>query len=108
VQPDLVVNFGTTLIAASNNGEFGGEVVVIDESNNVVLIKEMNVEDIHPMPFGLVVTSGLAHLRSNDGEINLVTKDFKLENLYNLVGMPSTSWILHNGDWLINSYPWGS
>jgi hypothetical protein len=50
----------------------------------------------------------LAHLRSNDGEINLVTKDFKLENLYNLVGMPSTSWILHNGDWLINSYPWGS
>ena len=60
------------------------------------------------MPFGLVVTSGLAHMMSNEGEVNLITNQFKLTKLFSLIGMPKSSWKLDNGDLLINSYPSGS
>ncbi|MBA6288578.1 hypothetical protein [Colwellia sp. MB3u-4] len=108
IQPKLIINLGEKIIAGSNNGEFGGALVLIDENNKVTLIEEMNVEDIYEMPFGLVVTSGLAHMSGNHGDIHLVNANFKLEKLYSLVGMPKSSWLLENGDLLINSYPSGS
>lgn len=108
IQPSLIVNLGSNLLAGSNNGEFGGELVLIDTNDRVVLIGEMNVEDIYEMPFGLVVISGLAHMASNEGEVNLITNNFKLTKLFSLIGMPVSSWKLNNGDLLINSYPSGS
>ncbi len=108
IQPDLIVNLDGNLLAGSNNGEFGGELVLIDANDRVVLIGEMNVEDIYEMPFGLVVTSGIAHMMSNEGEVNLITNQFKLTKLFSLIGMPKSSWKLNTGDLLINSYPSGS
>jgi len=108
IQPDLIVNLGSNLLVGTNNGEFGGELVLINANDKVVLIGEMNVEDIYEMPFGLVVTSGLAHMMSNEGEVNLITNQFKLIKLFRLIGMPKSSWKLKNGDLLINSYPSGS
>lgn len=108
IQPKLIINVGNKIITGSNYGEFGGELLLIDKNDNVTLIKEMNVEDIYEMPFGLVVTSGLAHMMSNYGDIDLISRDFKIEKLYSLVGMPKSSWLLENGDLLINSYPSGS
>ena len=108
IQPDLILILGQNILAGSNNGEFGGELVLIDANDEVLLIREMNVEDIYEMSFGLVVTSGLAHMMSNEGEVNLITKEFKLQKLFSLVGMPKSSWKLSNGDLLINSYPSGS
>lgn len=108
IQPHLIYRVGDNILAGSNNGEFGGSLVLIDKNNKVTLIEEMNVEDIYEMLFGLVITSGLAHMSWNYGDIHLVNKNFKLEKLYSLVGMPQSSWLLGNGDLLINSYPSGS
>ena len=108
IQPDLLLNVGHNILAGSNNGEFGGELVLIDANDRVLLISEMNVEDIYEMPFGLVVTSGLAHMMSNEGEVSLISNEFEFNKLFSLIGMPKSSWKLNNGDLLINSYPSGS
>ncbi|WP_242441742.1 hypothetical protein [Pseudoalteromonas piscicida] len=108
IQPEIIFNLGGKIITGTNHGEFGGELLLIDENDKITLIKQMNVEDIYEMPFGIVVTSGLAHMMSNYGNIHLMSNDFKIEKLYSLVGMPKSSWILENGDLLINSYPSGS
>ncbi|QCZ92192.1 hypothetical protein [Salinimonas iocasae] len=108
IQPHLIYRVGDNILASSNNGEFGGSLVLIDKNNKVTLIEEMNIEDIYEMPFGLVITSGLAHMSWNYGDIYLVNEYFQLEKLYSLVGMPQSSWLLENGDLLINSYPSGS
>jgi len=108
IQPEIIINLGNNIITGSNRGEFGGELLLIDESDKVTLIKEMNVEDIYEMPFGLVVTSGLAHMMSNYGDLHLISNDFKIQKLYSLVGKPKSSWLLENGDLLINSFPSGS
>lgn len=108
VQPGVLVHVGDKVLVGSNNGEFGGELILIDSNDKLVLLGEMNVEDIHEMPFGFVVTSGLAHMMSNEGEINLITSDFKLNKLFNLIGQPASSWKLNNGDLLINNYPAGA
>ncbi|KAA1154262.1 hypothetical protein [Pseudoalteromonas fuliginea] len=103
IQPEIILNLGTKIITGSNNGEFGGELLLIDEKNKITLLKIMNVEDIHEMPFGLVVTSGLAHLSRNYGDIHLIDSNFEIKKLYSLVGMPKSSWLLENGNLLINS-----
>lgn len=108
IQPHVVFKIGSNIIAGSNNGEFGGELVLIEEDGNVLHVAEMNVEDIYQMPFGVVLTSGLAHMSSNFGDIHIIQNDFKLEKLYGLVGAPRSSWLLNNGDLLINSHPTGS
>ena len=108
IQPEIIINLGTKIITGSNNGEFGGELLLIDENDKVKLLKVMNVEDIYQMPFGLVVTSGLAHLSWNYGDIHLIDSNFEIEKLYSLVGMPKSSWLLENGELLINSYPSGA
>ncbi|MCG7550561.1 hypothetical protein [Pseudoalteromonas sp. Of7M-16] len=108
VQPPWVVNFDGEVLIGTDNGEFGGELLRVDKANNMILLEEMNVEDVYKMPFGVVVTSGLAHLSSNSGKISLLTPDFKMETLFGLIGSPQSSWLLSNGDLLINSYPKGS
>lgn len=108
IQPHVVFKIGSNILAGSNNGEFGGELVLIGGNGNVSHIAEMNVEDIYQMPFGVVLTSGLAHMSSNFGDIHVIQDDFKLVKLYGLVGAPESSWLLSNGDLLVNSRPAGS
>lgn len=108
IQPHVVFKIGNKIIAGSSQGEFGGELVLIEDDGQISHIAEMNVEDIYQMPFGIVVTSGLAHMDSNYGDIHLILDNFKLEKLFGLVGMPRSSWMLNSGDLLINSHPTGS
>jgi len=108
IQPHVVINLGKKSITGSNNGEFGGELLLIDENDKITLIERINVKDIFEMPFGLVVTSGLAHLSWNYGDIHFINSDFEIEKLYSLVGMPVSTWHLESGALLINSYPSGS
>ena len=46
IQPHVVINLGEKSITGSNNGEFGGELLLIDENDKITLIERMNVKDI--------------------------------------------------------------
>ncbi|QDP00698.1 hypothetical protein [Thalassotalea sp. PS06] len=108
IQPHIVLSFEDNLIISYNNGEFGGNLLLIDSNDEVKSLKAINVEDIYRMPIGIVITSGLAHLSDNYGYIYILHQDLTLEKYFGLIGMPRTSWLLENGDLIINSYPKGS
>ncbi|MFW8591848.1 hypothetical protein ACOI22_13655 [Glaciecola sp. 2405UD65-10] len=108
IQPSFAVRFEKSVIAGFNNGEFGGEIVRIDENGNVTLIKNMNIEDIYVIEGGLLIVSGIAHLSTNKGILYLLDKEFELHKYYGLIGAPVSSWLLNDGSILINSYDSGS
>ncbi|RTE86960.1 hypothetical protein [Aliidiomarina sp. B3213] len=93
-------------LAGDSQGEFGGELVFVNNSGVVELIQDMNVEDIYKFDFGYVVTAGLRHMGSDRGTLYLVTfldGEPQITTLFGLIGAPETSLKLSNGDLLINS-----
>ncbi len=107
ITPDVVFRINDGMLVSSNRGEFGGELIHIDSEGKLRLLGDMRVEDIYKMPFGVVIVSGLAHMSTNISEIHLF-KNGSLTKLFNLLSAPRSSWILQNGDLLINSPPTGS
>lgn len=108
IVPDIIfeTDFGTLL--GTDRGEWGGELLMVDENRKLAVLAQMNVEDIYQMPFGIIVISGLAHMTFNSGEVSLVEPNLKVSSLFKLVGAPKSSWLLPTGDLLINSYDQGS
>jgi hypothetical protein len=64
--------FGGQLMG-DDRGEFGGELMFRDQQGSTRLLMKRNVHGIFQMPFGVVVFTGLAHMRSNVGGTYLVT-----------------------------------
>ncbi|EKE75655.1 hypothetical protein [Gallaecimonas xiamenensis] len=108
ITPHVTYRIGNALLTGSNFGEFGGELMLLKDNGETRRLAQLNVEDIYRMPFGMVVTSGLAHMSSNAGQIYLINPDFTLTLLYALTGMPRSSYLLPEGDLLINSYVSGT
>jgi hypothetical protein len=105
VEPNCGVRIDGGYLLGSDVGEFGGELGYRNERGLTWTLIHKNVRGIHRMPFGIVVTTGLAHLGLNDGTAWLVelqpgalptAKPFKL-----LPGTPRESGILENGDLFI-------
>ena len=98
-------------LSGVSRGEFGGAIVYHKATGNIEIVTRAIVEDIYVMPFGIVVTEGLAHLHSDKGSIILIKlspSGFIAEKLHGLPGAPKTSWKLPNGNLLINTYKNGS
>lgn len=94
------------ILAGQSRGEFGGELVFIDNNDDVTILQDINVEDIYQFDFGYVVTSGLNHMTSDQGMTYLVTflnDQPHITKFIGLIGAPKTSLKLKNGDLLINS-----
>lgn len=93
-------------LAGDSRGEFGGELVFVDKSGGVEILKDMNVEDIYKFSFGYVITEGLSHMMSNNGSIYLVhfaQGQPEITKLHGLIGAPKSSLKLLSGDLLINT-----
>lgn len=100
----LPVNGGWLL--GSDRGEWGGTLVFKSSKGEEKKLIDDNIEDIYVYSYGYIVTAGLAHLGMNSGSIYLVEKDsLNVKKIHALVGAPETSWLLKNGDLLINT--WG-
>lgn len=106
VTPNRGVRFGNACLLGSDFGEFGGELGYRNERGHTSTIIRSNVHGIHQMSFGVIVTTGLAHLGLNFGTAWLVelkpgepptAKPFKL-----LPGAPRESGLLENGDLFIS------
>ena len=108
IQPSFAVRFNNVVVAGFNNGEFGAEIVKIEQNGKVSLIKSLNVEDVYRVNQGLLIVSGLAHMSFNEGMTYLLNDNMELQKYYGLVGAPTSSWKLSDGPILINSYKNGS
>ena len=93
------------MLFGGSRGEWGGELVFKDQAGKVTTLVEDNTTGIHRMPFGIVATTGLAHMTMNHGYLYLV--DFKAGSppkarLWKVLpGMPTKSGVLKSGDLFI-------
>ncbi len=94
------------LLSGSNRGEFGGELIFVDKRGVVNQLAEINVEDIYSFSSGYIVTSGLAHMSSNHGEIYFVSfknEEIKIQKIHGLLGAPKNSLKINSKKILINT-----
>jgi hypothetical protein len=80
-------------LLGSDRGEWGGELVFRDKGAVIHRMLEHNIRAIIPMPLGVVVFTGLAHMGMSTGAIYLITQDAdrlpRANLLHNLSGAPS-------------------
>lgn len=104
--PHVALKVPEGWLVGASRGEWGGEAVFIRTGSPPQTVINDNVEDIYEMPFGYVVTAGLAHLSLNRGAIYVVNISEaghpKAEVLFALAGQPETSWKLSDGRLLVN------
>ena len=113
-KPELVTQVPLIVVPAFGGwllgdfrGEFGGELMFRSKDGETIpLVRDM-IEDIYQLPFGMVVTAGLAHIGRDEGSIYVVTTNADNEpevtKLHGLPGMPKSSWMLSDGSLLINT-----
>lgn len=93
VVPDHVLAAFDGELLGSDRGEWGGELVFRDKGAVIHRMLEHNVRAIIPMPFGVVVFTGLAHMGMSTGAIYLITQDPghlpRANLLHGLSGAPS-------------------
>jgi len=103
--PGCGLRCGKGMLLGSNRGEWGGELVHMDEAGHTLMLVEKNTEGIHHMPFGIVAAVGLAHIFLNSGELYLIEfgQDGKpsAKLWKTLPGAPEKSGLLKNGNLFI-------
>jgi hypothetical protein len=82
-------------IVGSDRGEWGGELVFIDQKGRQRTLLKKNVHGIYKMPFGILALTGLAHMFSNEGIACRIFKDtdgnWKAKQWKTLPGQPNRS-----------------
>ena len=110
--PDVALKVTDGWLVGSNRGEWGGELVHLAINGEQNIILEQNIEDIYKLGDKYIVTTGLAHLFSNRGQIYELYKDkgsaWNSRPWLKLPGSPSSSWFVETEELLINTYGGGS
>lgn len=96
-------------LLGSDRGEWGGNLVFKPSKGTTKKLIDDNIEDIYVFPHGYIVTAGLTHMGMDQGSIYLVNKEnYEVTKLYALTSAPKTSWLLKDGNLLINMWSGGS
>lgn len=105
--PNAAMKVEGGYLASGNRGEWGGELVLIDEKGKTQIIINENVSDIFRLGDKYVALAGLAHMMSNSGLIYELSRNengkWKAEAWRALPGDPGLSWLMKNGDLLITT-----
>jgi hypothetical protein len=97
-------------LLGSDRGEFGGELVLADESdpaNQPKLLYYGNIEDLFLMKFGILATTGYFHLDQDFGSVLLVTfssnGEPEMKEAFKLPAGVRTSWVTTDDRLLVNT-----
>ena len=93
VRPRVGVRLNDGWLLGHDQGEWGGALVYKSGELEEELVSQ-NVRDIHLMPFGYVVLTGLSHLGHSNGAIYVISGDepeFEAEKLFQLPSSPYRS-----------------
>ena len=101
-RPDCGLKLPGGYLLGSDRGEWGGELVFLDDKSRATRLIVKNTRGVYRMPFGIVAVCGLAHLTINDGALFLVAVPPRGEpraSLWkSLPGAPSRSGMLSDGN----------
>jgi HEAT repeat protein len=95
-------------LVGSDNGEWGGEITFVGLSNDPHVIAHDNTEAIYKTTHGIIAVTGLAHMTSNSGFIQTLSKGvdgrWTATKWKTLPGAPRFSRLLRDGRLLISCY----
>lgn len=106
IYPSVAVQFKNKWLTGDNRGEWGGELVAFQGDKILSSLITKNIEDIYVIGEYAYVTSGLAHLSSNNGLIYRIKENnaaFEVEPFVRLPGAPRSSWKIKDDYILINT-----
>jgi len=110
--PELALKVENGWLTGSDRGEWGGELVFIDEEGNSTILLNKNIEDIYRLGELTIATAGLAHLGKNNGAVYKLelnnSGDWVVAPWIKLPGVPRSSWFVETGELLINTLHGGS
>lgn len=72
--PHVALRVDDGWLVGGNRGEWGGELGFLGDDGSFQPILEVNVRDIHRLGDRIVVTTGLAHMTLNSGEVQAVQR----------------------------------
>lgn len=98
-------------LLGSDRGEFGGELVLLDENASPpvspTVLQKANIEDLFLMEFGVIATTGYFHLDQDIGSILLVTfsetGEPRAQEIFRLPAGVQSSWVMRDGRLLVNT-----
>jgi HEAT repeat protein len=110
--PAMALRVADGWIAGSNRGEWGGELVFINDSGDQQIIADTNVEDVYLLGDRLVAVTGLAHLGINEGMLLQLSRSesgvWTSTPWRSLPGAPQSSTLVETGELLVNGVNGGS
>lgn len=112
--PDVALRIDGGWLAGSNRGEWGGDLVYINDDKKSTKIMESNdiVEDIYKLGDRYIATTGTTHLGLNSAMVFELFQgadgSWKAKQWLMLPGAPMSSWLVETGELLINTNSGGS
>lgn len=106
--PTVALRLDDGWLAASNRGEFGGELMFLaDDGAAPVQVYDGNVSDLYRFGTRLVALVGIAHLAIDEGRVLELRRDgdgWRTDVWRVLPSAPGHSWRVDTGELLINTY----
>ncbi|GJM08438.1 MAG: hypothetical protein DHS20C11_07140 [Lysobacteraceae bacterium] len=110
--PDVALRLASGWLAGSDRGEWGGELVHIQDDGTATVVLNDNVEDIYQLGQRYIALSGLAHMTMNSGRvlelIEATDGTWTVHEWRGLPGAPRSSAFMETGELLINTASGGS
>jgi HEAT repeat protein len=110
--PELALKVENGWLTGSDRGEWGGELVFIDEKGNSSILLNTNIEDIYRLGELTIATTGLAHMGMNNGAVYKLELNkaggWEASHWIKLPGVPRSSWFVETSELLINTLRGGS
>jgi HEAT repeat protein len=106
--PHVGIHVEAGWLVGSDQGEWGGELVLKPETGPTKVVLKTNIGSLHVLgDAGIVAVTGLAHLVSDEGCLYTVSctsaTACSATQWKQLPGAPRASWIIENGELLVNT-----
>jgi HEAT repeat protein len=106
--PEVGIHVEAGWLVGSDQGEWGGELVLKPETGPMKTVLDTNIASVHVLgDAGIVAVTGLAHLVSDAGRLYTITcasaATCRATEWKQLPGAPRSSWITETGELLVNT-----
>jgi HEAT repeat protein len=103
--PSVALRLDDGWLVGSDDGEWGGELVFLDDANRAKVIANQNIQGIYQLGSRVVVLSGLAHMSNYGTAYELIRdgKDLQLRPWRGLPAAPARNSMTASGELLVQT-----
>lgn len=103
--PDVALHLDDGWLIGSDDGEWGGELMYIDDAKRMEVVAIQNIQGLHRLGSRVVVVSGLAHMSNYGAIYELVRQgtDWRIQPWRGLPAAPAGSSMTTSGELLVQT-----